>query len=167
MNEQLSRELLRKVCIFRVGRSLFAVDGKFCQEIATIEDRTVVPRSPSYLSGVANLRGTALPLVRLESLLQMPSHEVDTEIALVTRADDLLVGLLVEEIRGFNPYQPSDIMPLGPSSPVAIREFAIGLMRLQTELVTFLDVGKVLNALRILGTSSTSDRQLLPEVGFH
>jgi purine-binding chemotaxis protein CheW len=71
---------LKPYLIFRLGEELFAADVNNVLEILEIPKITKVPRSPEYMRGVINLRGSVLPVVDARIKFGLPPTEdtVDT-----------------------------------------------------------------------------------------
>jgi purine-binding chemotaxis protein CheW len=65
-----------QVVIFRLGAEEFGVPIMSVQEIVRVpETLTRVPRTPAFVEGVINLRGTVLPVIDQRSRLGLPSIE--------------------------------------------------------------------------------------------
>ena len=65
-----------QVVIFRLGAEEFGVPIMSVQEIVRVpEALTRVPRTPAFVEGVINLRGTVLPVIDQRSRLGLPSIE--------------------------------------------------------------------------------------------
>ena len=65
-----------QVVIFRLGAEEFGVPIMSVQEIVRVpESLTRVPRTPAFVEGVINLRGTVLPVIDQRSRLGLPSIE--------------------------------------------------------------------------------------------
>ena len=65
-----------QVVIFRLGAEEFGVPIMTVQEIVRVpEALTRVPRTPAFVEGVINLRGTVLPVIDQRSRLGLPSIE--------------------------------------------------------------------------------------------
>ena len=60
-----------RCCLFAIGQETLAVDLKHVREVFRVESITPVPGLPSVLLGVANLRGTVIPLADLRVLMGM------------------------------------------------------------------------------------------------
>ena len=71
---------------FTLGDETFAVDILSVQEIRTWELPTLLPRSPSYMKGVINLRGTIVPVIdlRLRFNICKPIYD-ETTVVIVLR----------------------------------------------------------------------------------
>lgn len=57
-------ETLNSFLTFRLGDELFAANVSKVLEILEIPKITKVPRSPEFMRGVINLRGSVLPVIR-------------------------------------------------------------------------------------------------------
>ncbi len=60
---------VRRFLTFRLARTLYALPAELVSEVIHVPAAVRVPQSPSALLGLANLRGTVLPLVGLRELL--------------------------------------------------------------------------------------------------
>ena len=54
---------------FMLDNEIFATDVENVLEILEVKPITKVPKSPEYLKGVINLRGSVLPVVDLKKIL--------------------------------------------------------------------------------------------------
>jgi hypothetical protein len=62
---------------FRLGDELFAVNVSHVREVLDLMPITRVPTAPSYMRGVVNVRGRAVPVVNLRAKFGLPDA-VDT-----------------------------------------------------------------------------------------
>jgi len=71
---------------FTLGDETFAVQILSVQEIRTWEIPTLLPRSPEYMKGVINLRGTIVPVIdlRLKFNICKPIYD-ETTVVIVLR----------------------------------------------------------------------------------
>ena len=84
-----------QVVAFQLGEEEYAVDILNVQEIVRLLNITRVPRSPEYIDGVVNLRGTVLPVVDLSSRLGWGLTEpTQRHVIIVVRIADQLQGLI-------------------------------------------------------------------------
>ena len=58
-----AKDLQRELIAFRIGSQEFCVDIMSVREIRGWTPATPLPRSPGYMKGVINLRGTVLPIM--------------------------------------------------------------------------------------------------------
>ena len=52
-----------RACVFAFGGAELAADIRHTREVVVLPDRTPVPRAPAHVLGVANLRGSVVPIV--------------------------------------------------------------------------------------------------------
>jgi chemotaxis signal transduction protein len=100
--------------------------------------------------GVANLRGTVLPITDIRALLGLPeARSARSARTLVLRDGALVAAVVVDTVLGLEPFdeiEPAD-------SPVAARvrcprQFVAGWIAWAGEMLPLLDVPRVLAALR-------------------
>jgi len=139
-----------RLSLFRQGDGLFGIDGESCREVAAIDTWTEVPLVPSYLLGVANLRGNILPLLRIAPLLGHGSRPTPGQVlVIVIEAENLLAGLVVDEVLGFEPYDRKALDPLPDTAPPPLRALGQGLLRRQGGDVMVLSGPRVLDDLKL------------------
>ncbi len=135
-----------RACLFMLAGSLFAVDVQSAREVAVFDEITMVPRAPAPLIGVANLRGTVMPIVDVRPLLGLPVQRLGRSLrTLVVRDGATQVAVAVEGVLGLEPFE--EILPLDEDVAGAHREFDLGLLKLDEGRATLLDAGKIVQAL--------------------
>ncbi len=109
MNRNDSRESLRpeaatdddvQVVIFRLGAEEFGVPIMSVQEIVRVpEVLTRVPRTPRFVEGVINLRGTVLPVIDQRARLGMDTIERnDRQRIMVYMLGGMRTGFIVDSV---------------------------------------------------------------------
>jgi len=89
-----------QVVIFRLGAEEFAVPIMSVQEIVRVpEVLTRVPKTPRFIEGVINLRGTVLPVIDQRTRLGMPAIERnDGQRIMVYLLGGLRTGFIVDSV---------------------------------------------------------------------
>jgi purine-binding chemotaxis protein CheW len=89
-----------QVVIFRLGAEEFGVPIMSVQEIVRVpETLTRVPKTPAYVEGVINLRGTVLPVIDQRSRLGLPAIERnDRQRIMVYTLGGLRTGFIVDSV---------------------------------------------------------------------
>jgi purine-binding chemotaxis protein CheW len=89
-----------QVVIFRLGAEEFGVPIMSVQEIVRVpEVLTRVPRTPKFVEGVINLRGTVLPVIDQRTRLGMPGIERnDRQRIMVYMLGGLRTGFIVDSV---------------------------------------------------------------------
>jgi len=87
-----------RMCLITLGGELFAMDLGDVSEVFEVDSITSVPGAPSTLIGVANLRGTVIPLADLRPSLGLSVTESSLKYAVVVRHGSQQVGILVDAV---------------------------------------------------------------------
>ncbi|MDP4300433.1 chemotaxis protein CheW [Leptothrix discophora] len=89
-----------QVVIFRLGAEEFGVPIMSVQEIVRVpEALTRVPRTPAFVEGVINLRGTVLPVIDQRSRLGLPTIERnDQQRIMVYLIGGMRTGFIVDSV---------------------------------------------------------------------
>jgi purine-binding chemotaxis protein CheW len=136
-----------RACVFTLGEDGFAIEVRCAREVVIVDEFTIVPRGPSYLVGVANLRGLILPIVDIRALLGLAPRAVGRGTrVLVVAAESSQVGMAVDAVAGLTSFD--EVLPFGEAARQAYGEFGVGLARHGDGLVKLLDAGKALEALK-------------------
>ncbi len=136
-----------RACVFTLGGEGFAIEVRYAREVVVIDEFTIVPRGPSYLVGVVNLRGLILSIVDIRALLGLATRPVGRGArVLVVAAGSGQVGVAVDAVLGLTSFD--EVLPFGEGARRAYGEFGVGLARHGDGLVKLLDAGKALEALK-------------------
>lgn len=157
-----------KYLSFVLGREEYGLEILKVQEIIGVMDVTRVPRTPSYVRGVINLRGRVIPVVDLRTKFMMPTVE-DTEktciIVVQVEQEGLTVtmGVIVDEVSEVIEFSKEQIEPApdfgGGAEAV---EFVTGMGKLDKKVLILLDADCVLRGdelAAIVRTAEPDDQQ--------
>ena len=139
-----------RACLFALAGTRFAVDVRSAREVVLFDEITAVPRAPRHLVGVANLRGTVMPIVDVRELLGLPEARPGRTLrTLVVRDGAVQAALVVDTVLGLESFE--DVVPA--DSPTAARmrgprPLVAGWIQWAGETLPLLDVPKILAALR-------------------
>ncbi len=109
-------EPMMQLIVFPLGREEYAVRIGQVKEITVTPEVVRMPRTPSFLRGVANIRGELIAVLDLEDRFNIPLTDANPNdprtYTLVVEAADYAIGILVRT------------MPLATTVPVALLERA-------------------------------------------
>lgn len=99
-------------CIFTRAHRNLAMPVSVAREVLTGESIVPVPQAPPHVMGVLNLRGDVLPLVQVDSWLELPPrpYGVMDQILVVT-SKDVTVGVVVDRVRDVRNVEAHEILP--------------------------------------------------------
>jgi len=149
LTENQGKETLQEVQLacFRVGAELYALDIMRVKEIIRPQKLTPVPKAPSFIEGVINLRGSVIPVTDMRKRFDQPIDE-DTRknriiICALSRRN---IGLLVDEVKEVKRFTRKEIAPSPQFIQGAQADYFLGVARRDDDLILVVDLEKVLSS---------------------
>lgn len=134
-----------QVACFRLMDDLYAVDIMRINEIIRPQKLTVLPKAPSFIEGVINLRGTVIPVVDLRKRFDMPQRPSNASTRLlIIRIFGQSVGLVVDDVTEVITVPVKDIKPPPAVSEGMAVDYLLGVCLSGDVLVMMLDIDKLL-----------------------
>lgn len=115
---------------FRIGNLSLVAPLKQVNEILHYPRLTAVPGTQRWVKGVANIRGTLLPIVDLQGFLHDKplSQSLKTRV-LVVKRDEFSVGLVVSEVLGLKHFQEHEKVTSVSRFDEALRGYVHGAFK--------------------------------------
>ncbi|AMM52099.1 chemotaxis protein CheW [Rufibacter sp. DG15C] len=140
--------------VFKLGIEEFGVRIEQVKEVTITPEITRMPKTPSFIKGVANIRGDILAIMDLEERFQVErSASTDRHTyTLVIEAKDYTLGFIVKEVPQSLTLPVSSI-DKAPSfiQDININEnFIEGIGKIDNRLIIVLDIFKILTSDEIM-----------------
>jgi purine-binding chemotaxis protein CheW len=154
----------RQYLTFKLGEEIFAIDVAQVREVLDLTTITKIPRTPEFMSGVINLRGSVVPVVDLRLCFEMSKTEKTLNTCIVVvevllEGEPTIIGALADSVEEVIDLEPDQIQP-APKIGTQIRtDFIKGMGRRETRFIMILDIDKAFSADE-LGALQTVDKQL-------
>lgn len=132
-----------RVCVVTLGGELFAIDLRCVREVFELESVTPVPGMASTLVGVANLRGTVMPLADLRPSLGIQSAATQPFVVVV-RHGSQQVGILIDAVPEIRTIHPDDLLNGASRGMSESRPFLSGLVKIEERMSGMVEVQKLL-----------------------
>jgi purine-binding chemotaxis protein CheW len=140
----------RELIAFRIGTQEFCIDIMSIREIRGWTPATPLPKSPGFVRGVINLRGTVLPIVDLAVRLGFPPAEPTARHAImVSQIGQQVVGLLVEGVSDIFTVEESDIQPTPDVASDMAKRFVRGVIAIDGRLISLIALNSVLPSIEM------------------
>ena len=148
MTEMLDQKVM-KVIIFQLMDKEYAISVDIVQGIEKMLSITRVPKTPSYVNGVLNLRGAVTPIVDLRARFGLEVKETDesTRIIIVT-LEDYDVGLIVDAANDVLDIPVESIEPQPEVVGSVEVDFISGVAKVDKRLLVMLNLEKVLEPIK-------------------
>ncbi len=144
-----------EVVEFVLGGERYALDIQLAREIVEMIQITPIPRAPSYISGVINLRGEITSIMNLNTLLDLPHQEIRDNQKIIVLVPEAVsgsnVGVIVDDVIGVLQVAEAEIEHLGDGLASEVSGFVKGIIKVKrdetdkenTSLIIWIDMQKV------------------------
>jgi len=128
-----------------VDGQLFGLPILSVQDIVETHNITQVPRTPSAISGIMNLRGRIVTVINLRRILGR-SDDTTSRMGVTVEFHGDLYTILVDEIGEVRLLDRSDFEAAPATLDPKLKQLCTGIYRLDGELLAVLDVNQILSA---------------------
>ena len=142
----------RQYLTFKLGNEVFATDVANVREVLDFTTITEIPRTPDFMSGVINLRGSVVPVVDLRLCFEMSKTQKTTNTCIVVVEvmldhESFVIGALADSVEEVIDLEPDQIQP-PPRIGTQIRtDFIKGMgKRENSDFIMILDIDRVFSA---------------------
>src|SRR5579863_2074495 len=141
----------RQYLTFKLGNEVFATDVAKVREVLDLTSITAIPRTPPFMRGVINLRGSVVPVVDLRLCFDMSKTESTRNTCIVVVEvlldnESTIIGALADSVEEVIDLEPEQIQP-APRIGTQIRtEFIKGMGKRDAQFIMILDIDKVFSA---------------------
>lgn len=143
--DQTNQDEFCQLVTCRVDREEYAVDILSVQEINRMVEITRVPKAPSFVEGVINLRGRIIPVLDLRRRFGLPEAErTDGSRIVVVTVRGRVIGLIVDSVMEVLRIPKATIEPPPSIGSTAGAEFIQGVGRISDRLLTLIDLNRLL-----------------------
>jgi purine-binding chemotaxis protein CheW len=136
---------------FRLAEEVYALDISKVREVLDFTTVTKVPRTPDFMRGVINLRGSVVPVVDLRLKFGMSATEktVNTCVIIVEVAVDgetTVLGALADSVQEVLDLEAGQISPAPKIGTKLRTEFIKGMGNRNDHFLIILDIDRVFSA---------------------
>ena len=143
----MPEEELNQFVVFKLGDEEYGVNAMDVKEIARPTTITRVPKSPAFIEGVFNLRGSLAPLINLRQRFGFETREIDDDMRIVIaelegRPFGMLVDAATEVLRISN--EDIESTPEMVTTEIS-KDYLRGVGKVSDRLIILLDLKEVLS----------------------
>jgi twitching motility protein PilI len=121
---------------FRLGGNQYVTPWNEVAEIQSMPSMTRVPGAKEWVKGVANVRGTLLPVMDLNTFFGYRIKPIRKQRLLVLQHDGIYSGLIVDEVIGAMTFEKFEQMDDAPETDEVLKPFITGGFTKQESLWT-------------------------------
>jgi purine-binding chemotaxis protein CheW len=136
---------------FKLGDEVFALDISKVREVLDFTTVTKVPRTPEFMRGIINLRGSVVPVIdlRLKFGMTRTENSVNTCIIIAevtVDGDTAVLGALADSVQEVLDLDAEHIAPPPKIGTKLRTEFIEGMGKRDDQFIIILDIDKVFSA---------------------
>lgn len=138
-----------KFLTFNLDKNVYGIPILKVNEIIGITQITPMPKAPSYMKGVINLRGKLIPALDLRLKFDMPAREYDANTCIIiinSEAENIQrqIGVIVDIVSEVCNIEASDIEPSPEFGECSDNKFISGIGKINEKVVMLIDIEKVI-----------------------
>jgi purine-binding chemotaxis protein CheW len=136
---------------FILGEEIFSLEIARVREVLDYTIITKVPRTPSFLRGVINLRGSVVPVVDLRTTFGMQTGVVSVNTCIIivetmVDGDTIVLGLLADAVQEVLDLDQESIKPAPRIGTKIDAGFIKGMGRQNDRFIIILDIDRVFSS---------------------
>ncbi len=134
-----------QLVVFKLANELYAVDIGQVNTIIRMQDITEVPRTPEFIEGVINLRGSIVPVIDLRKRFELEvAEETKASRIVIVETQKDLIGVIVDAVTETFILESS---AFEPPPPVAVGDsnHIKQVAKRGENIIILLDIDKVLS----------------------
>lgn len=143
-NENNSTE--EQLVVFDLSGEAYGIAIESVREIIRLQEITQVPRTPSFVEGVINLRGKVIPVVELRKRFGIEAKERDEDTRIVNvDIGGQEIGMVVDAVTEVLRISSNQVEPPSAVITTADSGYLRGIAKLDDRLIILLDLDQILN----------------------
>ena len=99
-----------EVLLFSIDNKIYGIEIEYVTEIIGVQQITVVPKVPSYIKGVINIRGKVIPVMSVRNRFGIEERDFDERTCIiVVNFNGVAVGIIVDRVKEVFNARPKQI----------------------------------------------------------
>lgn len=131
--------------VITMGDEQFGIDIRYVDNIVRMQRMTRIPKVPSYLKGVINLRGEVMPVMSIRLKMGLEEDEItkNTRIIILKLEQEGYVGIIVDEVKEVVTLSEDEIEKMDQAAQTNKQSFINGVGKHNDQLISLLDLNSV------------------------
>lgn len=157
-----------RLITFTIGNDLYVMDIMSVRQIIPYQGSNPVPKAPAFIEGIVVLRHEVVPVIDLRGRMypELGPVEEGMPLLLITRFEDSVIGLKVDEVRRIITVDLESILPAPPLIRNLDGNLFVGVVSHGDQVYLLLDLASFLTeGERVSLTKTNFDAVSAAEVG--
>lgn len=149
---------------FRLEEETYALDISRVHSVLDFDKLTKVPKTPDFMRGVINLRGSVIPIVDLKLKFDLSETEKGIDTCIIISEIELdgeitVLGILADTVEEVITLEPEKIEPAPHIGTKVNTEFIKGMGKQSENFIIILDIDKIFCAEDLEIVQASTDAQ--------
>ena len=142
-----TRGELRQFISFSVGEEEYGLELLRVKEVIRVREITWLPKAPSFVKGIINLRGDVIPIIDLRDKFGLEAKEATAMTrVIVVEVEGKLMGMVVDSASQVVRIPADQIDPPPPVFGGRAQDFITGVGKIDDKLIILLNSEAILTA---------------------
>lgn len=142
----MATNIANKYVVFKLEGEEYGIDILRVKEIKEMLRITRVPKAPSFVRGVVNLRGEVIPVIDLRKKFNLQEgNDTDSTRIVIVTVDEITIGMIIDT--------SSEVLEIEKEAieepPMAVssidHSYILGIGKVDDRLIILLDVAKIVS----------------------
>lgn len=136
-----------EVLTFSIDDAIYGIEIKYVKDIIAIEPITIVPKIPSHIKGVINIRGKVVPVISVRKRFGMDEIPYDDRTCIIVLEfdDGNQVGIIVDRVQEVITIRSGDISKTPDSKNVNANRYIKSIINIDSGIKLLIDCDKLIN----------------------
>lgn len=149
---------LKQFISFSIGEEEYGLELLRVKEVIRIREITWLPKAPSFVKGIINLRGDVIPIIDLRDKFGLEAKEATAMTrVIVVEVEGRMIGMVVDSASQVVRIPADQIDPPPPMLGGFSQEFITGVGKLEDKLIILLNTDAILT-MEEMNALSTIDK---------
>ena len=149
---------LKQFISFSIGEEEYGLELLRVKEVIRIREITWLPKAPSFVKGIINLRGDVIPIIDLRDKFGLEAKESTAMTrVIVVEVEGRMIGMVVDAASQVVRIPADQIDPPPPMLGGFSQEFITGVGKLEDKLIILLNTDAILT-MEEMSALSTIDK---------
>lgn len=160
MEQNTTQPRRERYLTFFLGEEQYGIAIDRIKEIIAIMKVTNVPKTPEYMRGVINLRGSIIPVVDTRLRFGMETKDEDMHTAIViVEVDKVNIGFIVDRVEEVASIDSAHLSEPPKFGSHVDTDFICSMAQMDENVVMILDVLKLFEADELIGLEQIQQTQ--------
>ena len=139
-------ETMQQYIVFKLNEQLYGISIKNVQIIEKMKPIMRVPKVPTCIKGVMNLRGEIIPVVSLREQFKLEAKDyTDKTRIIIVKLEETMVGLIVDEVKEVVEIESTQVEVVQNVQGKMKTSHILGVGKLEENIVTLLNLTNIID----------------------